>query len=64
MCAGAPGTLYGIDVPASAHAIWTQPLQPLNWSVVIGASEAPKSTERFWIAWMPPPEPTGLYWTV
>ena len=51
--------LYGIAVPASAHGIWTQPLQALNWSVVSGASEAPKSTVRFVIAWMPPPEPIG-----
>ena len=65
-CCGSvmPGTLYGIAVPASAHGIWTQPLQALNWSGVSGASEAPKSTVRFVIAWMPPPEPIGLYWSV
>ena len=49
-----------IDVPEACHGICTQPLQPLNWSGVIGASLAPKSTWRFWIAWIPPPEPIGL----
>ena len=58
---GAPGTLYGIAVPASAHGIWTQPLQAVNWSEVSGASEAPKSTVRAVIAEMPAPEPTALY---
>ena len=58
------GMLYGIAVPASAHGIWTQPLQALIWSGVSGASEAPKSTWRELIAEMPAPEPTALYWTV
>ena len=44
----------------SAHGIWTQPLHALNWSGVSGASLAPKSTVRFEIAWIPPPEPIGL----
>ena len=56
-----PGTLYGIAVAASAHGIWTQPLQAVNWSGVSGASEAPKSTVRLVIAVMPAPEPTPLY---
>ena len=51
-------------MPASAHGIWTQPLQAENWSGVSGASEAPKSTCRFVIAVMPAPEPVGLYWIV
>ena len=51
-------------MPASAHGIWTQPLQAVNWSAVSGASEAPKSTVRFVIAGMPPPEPIAEYWTV
>ena len=41
--------------PPSAHGIWKQPLQPLNWSGVSGASEAPKSTVRAWIAAIPRP---------
>src|SRR3954454_9544212 len=56
-----PGTLYGIDVPPSAHGICTQPLQAANWSGVSGASLAPKSTVRFVTAEMPPPDPIGPY---
>src|SRR3954447_8853155 len=56
-----PGTLYGIDVPPSAHGIWTQPLQAANWSGVSGASLAPKSTVRFVTAEIPPPDPIGPY---
>ena len=33
-------------VAESAHGIWTQPLQAVNWSDVSGASLAPKSTVR------------------
>ena len=51
------------DVAESAHGIWTQPLQAVNWSGVSGASLAPKSTVRAVIAAMPPPEPIGLYWS-
>ena len=29
-----------------------------------GAQPMADPTERFWIAWMPPPEPTALYWIV
>ena len=50
-----------IEVADSAHGIWTQPLQALNWSGDSGASLAPKSTWRAVIAAMPAPEPTGLY---
>jgi hypothetical protein len=39
-------------------------VQALSWSLVSGASEAPKSTVREVIAEIPAPEPTGLYWTV
>ena len=42
-----------------AHGIWTQPLQAANWSGVIGASLAPKSTVRPVIAAMPAPLPTA-----
>ena len=50
-------------VAESAHGIWTQPLQAVNWSADIGASLAPKSTVRAVIAAMPAPEPTPLYWS-
>src|SRR5215211_1113669 len=62
-CGGNPGRLYATDVDESAHGIWTQPLHAANWSLVSGASLVPKSTVRFVIAWMPPPEPIGLYCT-
>ena len=42
----------------SAHGIWTQPLQASNCSRVSGASDAPKSTVRLVIAWIPAPDPT------
>jgi hypothetical protein len=58
-CFGASGTLYGIDVPASAHGTWKQPLQAVCWSGDSGASLAPKSTVRFVICWIPPPLPIG-----
>jgi hypothetical protein len=48
-----------MEVAESAHGIWTQPLQAANWSGVRGASLAPKSTVRFVIALIPPPEPMG-----
>src|SRR5215813_795359 len=51
-----------IDVADSAHGIWTQPLQALNWSGDRGASLAPKSTVRLVTAVIPAPEPTPLYW--
>jgi hypothetical protein len=51
--------LYGIDVPASAHGTWKQPLQAVCWSGDSGASLAPKSTVRFVICWIPPPLPIG-----
>ena len=53
-----------IDVAESAHGIWAQPLQALNWSGVSGASLAPKSTVRFVMALIPPPEPIGPYVTL
>ena len=56
-----PGTLYGIDVPASAHGMTTHPLHARIWSAESGASEAPKSTVRAVIAAMPAPEPVGEY---
>ncbi len=53
-----------MDVAERAHGIWTTPTPSLtaaeNWSGVSGPSEAPKSTVRFVIAAMPPPEPIGL----
>ena len=53
-----------IDVPPSAHGICSLiPLQAVNWSVVSGASLAPKSTVRAVIAATPPPEPMALYWS-
>src|SRR5262245_26535028 len=57
---GTSGRLYAIDVAERAHGICTQPLQAANWSGLSGASLAPKSTVRFVIAAMPPPEPIGL----
>src|SRR5438445_9332687 len=56
---GPPSRRYGIEVADSAHGIWTQLLQAANWSGVSGASLAPKSTVRFVICAMPPPEPMG-----
>src|SRR5215510_11020802 len=56
-----PGRLYAIEVADSAHGIWTQPLQAVNWSGDSGASDAPKSTVRAVTAEMPPPEPIGEY---
>src|SRR5919204_2904251 len=53
--------LYGIDVADSAQGIWTTPCAAANWSFVNGASLAPKSTIRFVIAWIPPPEPIPEY---
>ena len=50
--------MYMIEVAASAHGIWTHPLHAENWSELIGASEAPKSTVRAVICAMPAPEPT------
>src|ERR687888_1636582 len=61
---GRPSPRYAIDVADSAHGIWTQPLHAANWSGVSGASLAPKSTVRFVIALMPPPEPIGPYVTL
>src|SRR4051794_19260284 len=58
---GRPSPRYAIDVADSAHGIWTQPRHAANWSGVSGASLAPKSTVRFVIALMPPPEPIGPY---
>src|SRR6476469_6838554 len=52
---------YERVVADSAHGTWTQPLQAAAWSGLSGASDAPKSTVRAVIAWMPPPEPIGLY---
>jgi hypothetical protein len=49
-----------MDVAENAHGIWTQPLQALNWSFVIGASLAPKSTDLAEMAAMPPPLPIPL----
>src|SRR4051812_35184856 len=54
-----PGMLYGIDVPPSAHGIWTQLLHDANCAALIGASLAPKSTVRPITAARPAPEPTG-----
>ena len=51
---------YARVVADSAQGIWTQPLHDEAWSGVSGASEAPKSTVRVVIAWMPPPEPIAL----
>src|SRR3954447_709774 len=59
-----PGRLYITDVAASAHGIWTQPLQAENWSGDSGASLAPKSTVRPVIALIPPLEPIALYCSV
>src|SRR5262245_51405456 len=58
---GRPGRLYMIDVAERAHGSSTQPPHVLNWSGVIGASLAPKSTVLFEIAEIPPPLPIGLY---
>ena len=58
---GTPLRLYESVVAESAHGTCTQPLQAASWSLVIGASEAPKSAERLVIAEMPPPEPTAAY---
>jgi len=63
-CFGAPGTLYGTDVPASAHGIWTHPLQDDAWSGVSGASDVPKSTDRLMTDSTPSPDPIGPYVTV
>src|SRR5919197_4142442 len=52
---------YAIEVAESAHGIWTQPLHAADWSGVSGASLAPKSTVRFVIALIPPPDPIGPY---
>src|SRR5512132_4418433 len=52
---------YERVVADSAHGTWTQPLHAAAWSGLSGASDAPKSTVRAVIAWMPPPEPIGLY---
>src|SRR5919199_1937031 len=56
-----PRKRYAIDVADSAHGICTQPRHAANWSGVSGASLAPKSTVRFVIALMPPPDPIGPY---
>src|SRR5215510_9471040 len=56
-----PGRLYGIDMPASAHGMTTQPLQAVSWSGESGASEAPKSTVRAVIWAMPAPDPVPEY---
>src|SRR5438034_11518127 len=58
---GRPGRLYMTAVAESAHGSSTQPPHELNWSGVIGASLAPKSTVLFEIAEIPPPLPIGLY---
>src|SRR4029453_13155953 len=58
---GRPGRLYMTDVAESAHGSSTQPPHELNWSGVIGASLAPKSTVLFEIAEIPPPLRFGLY---
>ena len=47
-----------IPTPVSAQGTWTQLLQAAAWSGVSGASDAPKSTVRDVICWMPAPEPT------
>src|SRR4029450_7735192 len=52
---------YERVVADKAHGTWTQPLHAVAWSGLSGASDAPKSTVRAVIAWMPPPEPIGLY---
>src|SRR5512135_3560091 len=62
-CAPTPGMLTTGDVAVRAHGIWAQPLQPSPWLFVIGASLAPKSTVRWLIAWIPPPEPIAEYWS-
>jgi hypothetical protein len=49
-----------MEVAENAQGIWTQPWQPENWSLLSGASLAPKSTCRFEIAVMPPPLPIPL----
>src|SRR3989442_1023716 len=59
-----PSRWYGIEVADNAHGICTQPRQAANWSGVSGASEAPKSTVRFVIALIPPPDPIGPYVTL
>src|SRR5438034_10600480 len=59
-----PGRLYGIDMPASAHGMTTQPLQAVSWSGESGASEAPKSTVRAVIWAIPAPEPVAEYVTL
>src|SRR5262245_50716841 len=56
-----PGRLYGIDMPASAHGMTTQPLQAVSWSGERGASDAPKSTVRAVIWAIPAPDPVPEY---
>ena len=48
-----------MDVAENAQGIWTQPWQALNWSGLIGASLAPKSTVRAVICEIPAPLPTA-----
>ena len=62
MCSGTFAFVFRFTmtaVPPSAQGICRQPLHAVIWSGVNGASDAPKSTVRFVIAWIPPPEPIG-----
>src|SRR5215831_5465637 len=56
---GTPFALYVTTVAPSAQGICRQLLHAVAWSVVSGASLAPKSTVRPVIASTPPPEPTA-----
>src|SRR6201996_6321382 len=58
-----PGTLKPRPVAERAHGMVTQPEHFASCSGVIGASEAPKSTEPLEISLIPSPEPTEEYLT-
>ena len=59
-----PGMLYGIGGAGERPRDLDAAVAGAELVGVSGASEAPKSTVRFVIAWMPPPEPMALYCTV